>query len=111
MRWNRDAFVRSSEPRPIECPGSSIKSMIGHPQGASGAAGIVASAMALAEGMLPPTINLQNQDPDCNLDYVANCRAQERAREFALVQLLGFGSKNSAIVSGRPLTDLLELIR
>jgi len=81
-------------------PGSSIKSMIGHPQGASGAAGIVASAMALAEGMLPPTINLQNQDPDCNLDYVANV-ARRASVDFALCNCLGFGSKNSAIVLGR----------
>src|SRR5688572_12323616 len=70
-------------------PGSSIKSMIGHPQGASGAAGIVASAMALAEGMLPPTINLQNQDPDCNLDYVANV-ARRTSADFALCNCLGF---------------------
>src|SRR6187397_2901059 len=52
-------------------PGSSIKSMIGHPQGASGAAGIAASAMALAEGRLPPTINLTTPDPSCDLDYIA----------------------------------------
>ena len=81
-------------------PGSSIKSMIGHPQGASGAAGIVASAMALAEGLLPPTINLQNQDPRCNLDYVANV-ARRASADFALCNCLGFGSKNSAIVLGR----------
>ena len=81
-------------------PGSSIKSMIGHPQGASGAAGIVASALALSEGMLPPTINLATADPDCNLDYVANV-ARRTSAEFALCNCLGFGSKNSAIVLGR----------
>lgn len=81
-------------------PGSSIKSMIGHPQGASGAAGIVASAMALSEGWMPPTINLANQDPDCNLDYVANV-ARRTSADFALCNCLGFGSKNSAIVLGR----------
>src|SRR5678816_746049 len=46
-------------------PGSSIKSMIGHPQGASGAAGIVATALALRDGVLPPTINQTNSDPSC----------------------------------------------
>lgn len=80
--------------------GSSIKSMIGHPQGASGAAGIVASAMAMSEGLLPPTINLQNQDPDCNLDYVPHV-ARKASTDFALCNCLGFGSKNSAIVLGR----------
>ncbi|HXT69287.1 MAG TPA: beta-ketoacyl-[acyl-carrier-protein] synthase family protein [Vicinamibacterales bacterium] len=80
--------------------GSSIKSMIGHPQGASGAAGIVASAMALAEGWVPPTINLQTPDPECTLDYVPNV-ARKTSADFALCNCLGFGSKNSAVVLGR----------
>jgi 3-oxoacyl-[acyl-carrier-protein] synthase II len=80
--------------------GSSIKSMIGHPQGASGAAGVVASALALAEGVLPPTINLSTPDPSCDLDYVPN--VSRRAEfEAALCNCLGFGSKNSALVLGR----------
>src|SRR6187455_1758547 len=53
-------------------PGSSIKSMIGHPQGASGAAGIVTAALALSRGFLPPTINLHDPDPACDLDFVPN---------------------------------------
>ena len=81
-------------------PGSSIKSMIGHPQGASGAAGIAASAMALAEGHLPPTINLTTPDPSCDLDYIPQ-QARRAAPQFALCNCLGFGSKNSAIVLGR----------
>jgi 3-oxoacyl-[acyl-carrier-protein] synthase II len=80
--------------------GSSIKSMIGHPQGASGAAGIVASALALAGEVLPPTINLRHSDPDCDLDYVPN-EARRASVEFALCNCLGFGSKNSAVVLGR----------
>jgi 3-oxoacyl-[acyl-carrier-protein] synthase II len=80
-------------------PGSSTKSMIGHPQGASGAAGIVTSALALSRGFLPPTINLREPDPDCDLDYIANAgRAASPAA--ALCNCLGFGSKNSAIVLG-----------
>jgi 3-oxoacyl-[acyl-carrier-protein] synthase II len=80
--------------------GSSTKSMIGHPQGASGAAGVVAAALALARGLLPPTINLRTQDPSCDLDFVAN---EARAVECvaALCNCLGFGSKNSALVLGR----------
>ncbi len=55
--------------------------MIGHPQGASGAAGVVTTALALAGGLLPPTINLRDPDPDCDLDFVPNTRAtSERGR-------------------------------
>jgi 3-oxoacyl-[acyl-carrier-protein] synthase II len=81
-------------------PGSSTKSMIGHPQGASGAAGIVTTALALRDGFLPPTINLTEADPDCDLDYIPNVgRAAQPVA--ALCNCLGFGSKNSAIVLGR----------
>ncbi len=80
-------------------PGSSTKSMIGHPQGASGAAGIVATALALARGFLPPTANLTDQDPACTMDYLPGVgRAVQPAA--ALCNCLGFGSKNSAIVLG-----------
>jgi 3-oxoacyl-[acyl-carrier-protein] synthase II len=80
--------------------GSSVKSMIGHPQGASGASGIVTAALALSRGFLPPTINLRNQDPACDLDFVPNTgRAADV--EAALCNCLGFGSKNSAMVIGR----------
>src|SRR4051812_20604106 len=81
-------------------PGSSTKSMIGHPQGASGAAGLVTAALALRDGFLPPTINLAHPDPDCDMDFLANVgRAVQPAA--ALCNCLGFGSKNSAIVLGR----------
>jgi 3-oxoacyl-[acyl-carrier-protein] synthase II len=80
--------------------GSSTKSMIGHPQGASGAAGIVTAALALRDGFLPPTINLTDPDPECDLDFIPNTgRAAEPVA--ALCNCLGFGSKNSAIVLGR----------
>src|SRR5262249_45164368 len=52
--------------------GSSVKSMIGHPQGASGAAGIATTALALARGFLPPTINQIGPDPACDLDVIPN---------------------------------------
>ena len=80
--------------------GSSVKSMIGHPQGASGAAGVVTAALALSRAYLPPTINQADPDPACDLDYLPNCgRAAEV--EAALCNCLGFGSKNSAVVIGR----------
>jgi 3-oxoacyl-[acyl-carrier-protein] synthase II len=81
-------------------PGSSTKSMIGHPQGASGAAGIVAAALALDEGFLPPTINQVNPDPDCDIDVIPNI-GRSASPEAALCNCLGFGSKNSALVLGR----------
>jgi 3-oxoacyl-[acyl-carrier-protein] synthase II len=80
--------------------GSSVKSMIGHPQGASGASGVVAAALAISRGFLPPTINLREQDPQCDLDFIPN--AGRRADvDAALCNCLGFGSKNSAVVIGR----------
>jgi 3-oxoacyl-[acyl-carrier-protein] synthase II len=81
-------------------PGSSIKSMIGHPQGACGAAGLAATVLGMRDGFLPPTINLDKPDPECDLDYVPN---HSRPSSFAnaLCNCIGFGSKNSALVVGR----------
>jgi 3-oxoacyl-[acyl-carrier-protein] synthase II len=81
-------------------PGSSVKSMIGHPQGASGAAGLVTAALAISREFLPPTINQVDSDPDCDLDYIPNV-GRAAAPQAALCNCLGFGSKNSAIVIGR----------
>jgi 3-oxoacyl-[acyl-carrier-protein] synthase II len=81
-------------------PGSSVKSMIGHPQGASGAAGLVTAALAISREFLPPTINQVEADPDCDLDYIPNV-GRAAAPQAALCNCLGFGSKNSAIVIGR----------
>jgi 3-oxoacyl-[acyl-carrier-protein] synthase II len=80
-------------------PGSSTKSMIGHPQGASGAAGVVTAALALSRRFLPPTINQEESDPQCDLDYLPNAGRAAHAGA-ALCNCLGFGSKNSAIVVG-----------
>jgi 3-oxoacyl-[acyl-carrier-protein] synthase II len=80
--------------------GTSIKSMIGHPQGASGAAGIVSAMLAMQHDFLPPTINQTDPDPACDLDYIPN-RGRPASVEAALCNCLGFGSKNSAIVIGR----------
>jgi 3-oxoacyl-[acyl-carrier-protein] synthase II len=81
--------------------GSSTKSMIGHPQGASGAAGVVTTALAIATGVLPPTINLAHLDPACDLDVIPN-EARRTEIDAALCNCLGFGSKNSALVLRRP---------
>lgn len=79
--------------------GSSVKSMIGHPQGASGAAGVVTAALALSRGFLPPTVNLTTPDPACDMDFIPNVGRRGEVRA-ALCNCLGFGSKNSALVIG-----------
>ena len=78
-------------------PMSATKSQIGHPQGATGAAGIGASLMAITENVIPPTINLDEPDEECDLDYVAN-RSREARVDTVLCNCIGFGSKNSALV-------------
>jgi 3-oxoacyl-[acyl-carrier-protein] synthase II len=94
-RCVRQVFGRHAD----RLAGSSVKSMIGHPQGASGAAGIVTAALAMQRGLLPPTINHRDPDPSCDLDVIPN---QGRRLEVgaALCNCLGFGSKNSAVVLG-----------
>lgn len=78
-------------------PMSSTKSQIGHPQGASGAAGLAAALCAMRTSIIPPTINLDEPDPECDLDYVPN-EAREKRVRVALCNCIGFGSKNSALV-------------
>src|SRR5882724_1824507 len=81
----------------ITTPMSATKSQIGHPQGASGAAGLAAALCAMHTGIIPPTINLDEPDPQCDLDYVAN-QARKADVRIALCNCIGFGSKNSALV-------------
>ncbi|MGH9526209.1 MAG: beta-ketoacyl-[acyl-carrier-protein] synthase family protein [Terriglobales bacterium] len=84
-------------PHAYRMPMSALKSLIGHPQGASGAAGVAATLCALRAQRLPPTLNLDHPDPECDLDYVPH---QSRAHSFAhaLCNCIAFGSKNSALV-------------
>jgi 3-oxoacyl-[acyl-carrier-protein] synthase II len=81
-------------------PMSGTKSQVGHPQGASGAAGLGATLCAMHTGVIPPTINLDEPDPDCDLDYVPN-EARDADVRVALCNCIGFGSKNSALVIQR----------
>jgi 3-oxoacyl-[acyl-carrier-protein] synthase II len=78
-------------------PMSSLKSQIGHPQGASGAAGIAATLIAMKQQQLPPTINLDKPDPECDLDYVPQT-GRKAIIEHAVCNCIAFGSKNSALV-------------
>lgn len=78
-------------------PASSTKSMIGHPQGASGSAGVATALCAMETGLLPPTINLVDPDPECDLDYIPQV-GRRRTVNYAVCNCIGFGSKNSALV-------------
>jgi len=78
-------------------PMSATKSQVGHPQGASGAAGIAAALCAMHTNKIPPTINLDEPDPACDLDYIPN-EAREANVRVALCNCIGFGSKNSSLV-------------
>ena len=78
-------------------PMSSTKSMIGYPQGASGAAGLSATLLMMQENKIHPTTNLDDPDPECDLDYVPN-QPRDLEIEYALCNTLGFGSKCSALV-------------
>ncbi len=78
-------------------PMSALKSQIGHPQGACGAAGVAATIVAMQQGKIPPTINLDTPDPECDLDYVPTA-GREAAVEHAVCNCIAFGSKNSALV-------------
>ena len=84
----------------MNLPGSATKSMIGHPQGACGAAGVAATLMAFRDGTLPPTINLEMRDPECDLDYITDL-GRKAAIDVAVCNTIAFGSKNSALVLRR----------
>jgi len=79
---------------------SSTKSMTGHLLGAAGALELAVSALALKEGEIPPTINYENPDPDCDLDYVPNVK-REKEIKYALSNSLGFGGHNATVILGK----------
>lgn len=80
--------------------GSSIKSLIGHPQGACGAAGVAATLLAMRDGVAHPTLNVDEPDPECDLDYIAG-DARRIDIDVAVANCIAFGSKNSALVLRR----------
>jgi 3-oxoacyl-[acyl-carrier-protein] synthase II len=90
------AFARHS----AGLAGSSLKSLIGHPQGACGAAGVAATLLAMRDGFAHPTINVDEPDPECDLDYLAH-EGRKMDIEHAVANCIAFGSKNSALVLRR----------
>ena len=88
--------------RADQVPISSIKSMIGHLLGAGGAVEAIVCALAIAEGVIPPTINLHTPDPDCDLDYVPHeARRPAGGVKAVLSNALGFGGHNAALLLRR----------
>jgi 3-oxoacyl-[acyl-carrier-protein] synthase II len=79
---------------------SSTKSMMGHTFGAAGAIEAMMCVLAIHDGVLPPTINLHNPDPECDLDYVPN-EARETKVDVALSNAMGLGGHNGCVLLGR----------
>ena len=79
---------------------SATKSMVGHLLGGAGAVGAMAAVLSVAEGRVPPTINLENPDPECDLDYVPN-EARETPVRAAMVNGFGFGGQNGSVIFRR----------
>ncbi|MEA2709023.1 MAG: 3-oxoacyl-[acyl-carrier-protein] synthase [Phycisphaerales bacterium] len=94
------ALKKCFNSRAARIPMSSTKSMIGHPQGACGAAGVAATILSMRARHVHPTINLDSPDPECDLDYVPNV-ARQRDVDIALCNCIAFGSKNSALILRR----------
>lgn len=83
--------------RAYKIPMSGLKSQIGHAQGACGSASLAATLVAMEHGKVPPTINLDLPDPECDLDYVPDAGRSVEI-EHAICNCVGFGSKNSALL-------------
>ncbi|MBI4706819.1 MAG: beta-ketoacyl-[acyl-carrier-protein] synthase family protein [Candidatus Omnitrophica bacterium] len=79
---------------------SSTKSMIGHTIAASGAIGLISTCLSIKHSIIPPTINLLQADPACDLNYTPN-KAQEKNISFGMVNAFGFGGNNAVVVLGK----------
>ncbi len=97
------AFHRAFGPFVYNVPISSIKSMIGHAMGAAGSFQVAATCLTVAHSTIPPTINYQTPDPECDLDYVPNKARVSRIRT-ALINAHAMGGTHSVLILGTPTT-------
>jgi 3-oxoacyl-[acyl-carrier-protein] synthase II len=94
------AIKKVFEERAYKIPVSSTKSMMGHLIAAAGATEVIVSLLAIRDGVLPPTINYETPDPDCDLDYIPNA-AREAPCQRVLSNSFGFGGQNISLILGR----------
>jgi 3-oxoacyl-[acyl-carrier-protein] synthase II len=90
------AIKRALGPRSRAVPVTAPKSMVGHMIGAAGALATLVGVLAIRDGRIPPTINLDTPDPECDLDYVPH-RARRAAVRLALANAFGFGGQNCVV--------------
>ena len=86
--------------RAMQTPVSSTKSMMGHLIAAAGVTELIVCLLAIRDNVLPPTINYENPDPACDLDYIPNAAREQRC-DYALSNSFGFGGQNISLVLGR----------
>ncbi|MFQ6058584.1 MAG: beta-ketoacyl-[acyl-carrier-protein] synthase family protein, partial [Anaerolineae bacterium] len=80
-----------------QTPVSATKSMVGHLIGAAGAVSALAAVLSIRDSVIPPTINLENPDPECDLDYVPQVARKQSARAV-MVNSFGFGGQNAVLI-------------
>ena len=89
------------EDRAREIPISSTKGATGHTLGASGAVEAIFTTLAVQRGIVPPTINYEELDPECDLDYIPNESREVKELRFGMSNSFGFGGHNASIVVGK----------
>jgi 3-oxoacyl-(acyl-carrier-protein) synthase len=100
-RSETNSYKRALGEQAYRIPISAVKSMAGQPYAAGGLLGVAAGALALERGCISPVINLEDPDPECDLDFVPQ-RARLNDVSTVLVSAMSFGGTHSALLMGRP---------